>query len=358
MVQELHLVSVHVLCEYVDLDAARRPGTRRCRTPASGVDCDEPQAAGRRRRHAARPGRRGRACAGSPRTRPRRCSTRSTCRDRPGGAGLAALLAAGHGYDVALVTALADDAGGARLSELLTAAGVEVYALPLPGATPEKVRLRAGGQVLLRLDRGGDRGHPGEPADGRLGRAARPPRRSWSATTAAGWPGSRALRAALEQATAPVVWDPHPHGPAPVPGARLVTPNEAEVRTLAGDAGGGSTLTAAQRAGQLLRQRWRAGAVAVTCGADGAMLCHAGPTPLVVPAAVAAPTATPAAPATGSPPPPRWRWPPARWCPRRCRRRSPRRRAYVAAGGVAAALAPERPSAPRPSGPAPATPAG
>ncbi|HET6534356.1 MAG TPA: PfkB family carbohydrate kinase, partial [Actinoplanes sp.] len=38
------------------------------------------------------------------------------------------------------------------------------------------------------------------------------------------------------------------------------------------------------RAGQLLRQRWRAGAVAVTVGADGAILCHAGPTPLVVPA--------------------------------------------------------------------------
>src|SRR5918993_2515621 len=68
--------------------------------------------------------------------------------DRPGGAGLAALLAAGHDYDVALVTALADDAGGARLRELLTAAGVEVYALPLPGATPEKVRMRSKGQML------------------------------------------------------------------------------------------------------------------------------------------------------------------------------------------------------------------
>ncbi|MET0416899.1 MAG: PfkB family carbohydrate kinase, partial [Actinoplanes sp.] len=44
--------------------------------------------------------------------------------DRPGGAGLAALLAAGHGHDVTLVTALAGDAGGARLRELLTAAGV------------------------------------------------------------------------------------------------------------------------------------------------------------------------------------------------------------------------------------------
>jgi rfaE bifunctional protein nucleotidyltransferase chain/domain/rfaE bifunctional protein kinase chain/domain len=203
--------------------------------------------------------------------------------DRPGGAGLAALFATGHGYDVALVTALADDAGGARLSELLTAAGVRVYALALPGSTPEKVRLRAKGQVLLRLDRGGSGGPPhGDVPDAALelfehaaailvsdyGRGvARHPR----------------LRAAIGQAKAPVVWDPHPNGPAPVPGVRLVTPNEAEARRLSGDAGGGSTLTVAQRAGHLLRQRWRAGAVAVTIGAKGAILCHAGPTPLAVP---------------------------------------------------------------------------
>jgi rfaE bifunctional protein nucleotidyltransferase chain/domain len=73
-----------------------------------------------------------------------------------------------------------------------------------------------------------------------------------------------------------------------VPGARLVTPNLAEVRKLAGDAGTGSTLAVAQRTGHLLRQRWRAGAVAVTCGADGAVLCHAGPTPLAIAAPAAA----------------------------------------------------------------------
>lgn len=63
--------------------------------------------------------------------------------DRPGGAGLAAVFAAAQGAEVVLVTALADDAGGARLSALLAAAGVQVYALPLAGATPEKIRLRA-----------------------------------------------------------------------------------------------------------------------------------------------------------------------------------------------------------------------
>src|SRR5207253_73037 len=46
--------------------------------------------------------------------------------DRPGGAGLAAVFAAASGLDVVLVTVLADDAGGARLRELLAAAGVRV----------------------------------------------------------------------------------------------------------------------------------------------------------------------------------------------------------------------------------------
>ncbi|MEV4640503.1 PfkB family carbohydrate kinase [Actinoplanes sp. NPDC049548] len=203
--------------------------------------------------------------------------------DRPGGAGLAALLAAGQDHDVALVTALADDPAAARLSELLTAAGIQVYALPLPGATPEKIRLRAGGQVLVRLDRGGDPVPPGAAPDAALDvlRAATAILVSDYGRGVARHPE---LRRALEQAKAPIVWDPHPNGPAPVPNARLVTPNQAEVRKLTGDAGAGSMLSTVQRAGHQLRQRWRAGAVVVTVGAAGAVLCHNGPTPLVVPA--------------------------------------------------------------------------
>jgi D-beta-D-heptose 7-phosphate kinase/D-beta-D-heptose 1-phosphate adenosyltransferase len=203
--------------------------------------------------------------------------------DRPGGAGLAALLAVGHGYDIALVTALADDAGGARLNELLTAAGVAVYALPLPGATPEKIRLRARGQVLLRLDRGGPPQPPGEAPEAVL-EVLRDASAILVGDYGRGVARQPQLRAALQAAKVPVVWDPHPNGPSPVPNVRLVTPNLGEVLALSGDAGGGSTLTVAQRGGQLLRQRWRAGAIAVTCGADGAVLCHSGPTPLVIPA--------------------------------------------------------------------------
>ncbi|MDG4758823.1 PfkB family carbohydrate kinase [Micromonospora sp. WMMD710] len=202
--------------------------------------------------------------------------------DRPGGAGLAAVFAAAQGAEVVLVTALADDAGGARLSALLAAAGVLVYPLPLSGATPEKIRLRARGRVLLRHDRGGVPGEPGQPSDEVL--------RVIGAASAVlvsdygrGVARQPALRDALAATRAPVVWDPHPRGPAAVPGVHLATPNESEVRELVPALPGTSRLAAASRGAQGLRRRWRAGAVAVTLGGDGALLCHAGSTPLVVP---------------------------------------------------------------------------
>ncbi|KAB1938509.1 bifunctional heptose 7-phosphate kinase/heptose 1-phosphate adenyltransferase [Micromonospora sp. ALFpr18c] len=202
--------------------------------------------------------------------------------DRPGGAGLAAVFAAAQGAEVVLVTALADDAGGARLSALLAAAGVRVYPLPLSGATPEKIRLRARGRVLLRHDRGGVPGEPGQPSDEVL--------RVIGAASAVlvsdygrGVARQPALRDALAATRAPVVWDPHPRGPAAVPGVHLATPNESEVRELVPALPGTSRLAAASRGAQGLRRRWRAGAVAVTLGGDGALLCHAGSTPLVVP---------------------------------------------------------------------------
>jgi rfaE bifunctional protein nucleotidyltransferase chain/domain/rfaE bifunctional protein kinase chain/domain len=205
--------------------------------------------------------------------------------DRPGGAGLAALLAAEPDREVVLVTALAGDAGGARLSELFAAAGVQVYPLSLAGGTPEKVRLRAGGQVLLRLDRGGS----GAAVSGEPSEAVRAVIADAAAVLVSDYGRGVArhptLRTAIAETRAPVVWDPHPRGPAPVAGARLATPNEAEAHQLAGIASrGGNRAAIVTRAAQELRQRWRAGAVAVTMSADGALLCHAGPTPLVVPA--------------------------------------------------------------------------
>ncbi|ROO59422.1 rfaE bifunctional protein kinase chain/domain/rfaE bifunctional protein nucleotidyltransferase chain/domain [Micromonospora sp. Llam0] len=202
--------------------------------------------------------------------------------DRPGGAGLAAVLAAGQGHPVVLVSALAADPAGCRLAALLAAAGVDLHPLPLGGATAEKIRLRTRGQVLLRLDRGGDGRVHGDlpPATAEVLAAAAAVVVSDYGRGVARMPG---LRAALAATGAPVVWDPHPRGPAAVAGARLITPNEAEVRQLTGQPGGDTRLATAARGADELRRRWRAGAVAVTMGGDGALLCHAGSVPLMVP---------------------------------------------------------------------------
>jgi D-beta-D-heptose 7-phosphate kinase / D-beta-D-heptose 1-phosphate adenosyltransferase len=266
VVQELHLVSVHVLCEHID----RFLGSPVMEKPDLVIVGDtllDRDVEGAVRRIAP--------------DAPAPVLDEASASERPGGAGLAAMLAAADGRKVALVTAIAADAAGERLTELLTAAGVQVYALPLPGSTPEKVRLRSGGQVLLRLDRGGEPQAPGDAPAAALDVIRTAPALLVS-DYGRGVARHPAIRAALGETKAPLVWDPHPNGPAPVPDARLVTPNLAEVCKLAGDAGGGSALVVAQRAGHVLRQRWRAGAVVVTCGADGAVLCHSGPTPLAV----------------------------------------------------------------------------
>ncbi|WP_326554171.1 PfkB family carbohydrate kinase [Micromonospora sp. NBC_01813] len=207
--------------------------------------------------------------------------------DRPGGAGLAAVLAVGQGHPVVLISAFASDAAGARLAALLTAAGIDLHPLPLGGATAEKIRLRTRGQVLLRLDRGGL---------GAVGGALSPATEELLASAAAvvvsdygrGVARLPALRAALAATTAPVVWDPHPRGPAAVAGARLVTPNETEVRQLTGQPVGDSRVATATAGADQLRRRWQAGAVAVTMGGDGALLCHCGSVPLMVPAPASA----------------------------------------------------------------------
>jgi len=216
---------------------------------------------------------------------------------RPGGAGLAALLAARDGRDVTLVTALGADAPGRELAGLLAAAGVRVLDLGLRGATPEKVRVRADGRSLLRLDRGGRGGDP----IGRLPVAAlaalEQARTVLVSDYGRGVTAAADVRAALAATRAPLVWDPHPRGAAPVSAARLVTPNAAEAGATAAivpaTIGAVATATGATGAGlarttelaRALLSQWRAGAVAVTLGARGALLVTDDDTPpLVVPA--------------------------------------------------------------------------
>lgn len=181
---------------------------------------------------------------------------------RPGGAGLAAWMLARDGCAVTLVTAPGRGAAGHRLRRLLEACGVDVVDVGGPGPGVEKVRIRAGGQVLVRVDRGMPAPVDGVPEAAHAALAAADAVLvSDYGNGVAAAPGLRALIAATG---APVVWDPHPRGPLPTRGVTLVTPNAAEA---AGLPGGGDP--------SAMRSALGAGAVAVTQGAHGALVCDA-----------------------------------------------------------------------------------
>ena len=203
---------------------------------------------------------------------------------RPGGAGLAAALARSDGDEVVLVTALGDDEAGGTLAALLAERGVKVVDLGLNGDTPEKVRIRAEGRSLLRLD------HGGSPAPvGPCGPEVAAALSSASAVLVADYgrgitsePGVRSAVAALPPRV-PVVWDPHPRGAAPVAGARLATPNAKEAAGLVPEVEGQGLAAHTARA-RALSSRWEAAAVAVTLGSGGALLTMGDVPPMVVPA--------------------------------------------------------------------------
>jgi D-beta-D-heptose 7-phosphate kinase/D-beta-D-heptose 1-phosphate adenosyltransferase len=200
---------------------------------------------------------------------------------RPGGAGLAASLAAIDGHRVTLITALAQDPAGRELAALLAGAGVEIVDLGLGGATPEKVRIRTGGRSLLRVDRGHAPGAVGPATD-----AARATLESAAAVLVSdygrGVTGEKGLRAALAALSSrtPIIWDPHPNGTKPVPAVRLATPNRAEA-TVFMPGIEGEDLPAVTTRARKLAARWRAANVAVTLGADGALLVGGAADPFV-----------------------------------------------------------------------------
>ncbi|MCW2849140.1 MAG: hldE [Marmoricola sp.] len=207
---------------------------------------------------------------------------------RPGGAGLAAAMARRDGSDVVLVTALGDDDAGHRVEQLLK--GVDVRRVPHAGPTAVKTRVRSGGQSLVRLDSGSTPGPvtglPPELAD-LLGDAGAVLVADYGRGLTAYGP----LRDALAEVPhrTPVVWDPHPRGAAPVPGVRVVTPNQSEAATFAGELGvrttaGQSDLAVAAARAAALVQAWGAQAVAVTLGHRGALLSYGAGAPVVTPA--------------------------------------------------------------------------
>ena len=193
---------------------------------------------------------------------------------RPGGAGLAAALAAADGEHVTLVTALAADGPGDKLRSALAAAGVDVLDLGLAGTTPEKVRVRTRAMPLLRLDRGG-------APPGRVGAATEQVLEALSSAAAVlvadygrGLSAEPGIRAALRRVAAetPVVWDPHPRGDEPVGGAAIVTPNAREAAGFAPEVDEEDGIEAAIARARVLRRRWGADNVCVTLAERGALI--------------------------------------------------------------------------------------
>ncbi|GAB3238498.1 PfkB family carbohydrate kinase [Glycomyces halotolerans] len=204
---------------------------------------------------------------------------------RPGGAGLAALLAARDAPRVSLVTALADDHAGGRLREMLEP-HVDVVGAPLRGSTVRKIRIRSGGQLVTRIDHGDGRAAEIEMSDAvamTLARADAILVADYGRGMAAQQPIRRLL--AELAPSIPVVWDPHPKGPLPVRGTRLVTPNQGEAEKLAPGAG------SIQQLAEHLRGEFGSHAVAITQGDQGATLASDSQTVRVPP-----PSDLPAAP--------------------------------------------------------------
>jgi rfaE bifunctional protein nucleotidyltransferase chain/domain/rfaE bifunctional protein kinase chain/domain len=203
---------------------------------------------------------------------------------RPGGAALAALLAAAGETPVILVAPLGDDEASVTVRALLEPY-VTVIGLPLTGPLAQKTRFRAGGRTLLRADRaGGSAGPAGAEAAEAIAAAGA----VLISDYGRGVTADEGIRTALSRHAKriPLVWDPHPRGASPVPHTWLVTPNYAEAVAAAGQpAAPGHHLlhSAAAAAGQLSRS-WQANAVAVTLGELGAVLVQGGAGPLVVPA--------------------------------------------------------------------------
>lgn len=192
---------------------------------------------------------------------------------RPGGAGLAALLAAEDGHDVTLITAYAgaDEAATVAVAQL-AGAGVKIINLVTASPTPVKTRIRAGNQTLLMLDHAKPSEPPGDlPAAGRaaLETAAAILVSDYGRGIATGADLRMLLTELAPQV--PVVWDPHPRGPAPVRGVAIATPNSREAAYFAGNAtktGLGNDI----QCGRQLMRLWGVGNLIVTRGREGAVM--------------------------------------------------------------------------------------
>jgi rfaE bifunctional protein nucleotidyltransferase chain/domain/rfaE bifunctional protein kinase chain/domain len=193
-------------------------------------------------------------------------------RDRAGGAGLAAVLLDRQGISVELLTALADDEPAKRLLNLLTQQIPVTSVLTSPG-TRCKMRIRSGGQSLLRMDVEASPSSDGSCDVAALEAALEEADALLVSDYGGGVTSHPQVRRVLREwaGRRPMVWDPHPRGADPVVGATVVTPNKAEAVRF-GTVGGEHP----DRLAMELRDRWQAWSVAVTDGGNGVFTASGG----------------------------------------------------------------------------------
>lgn len=209
--------------------------------------------------------------------------------ERPGGAALAAWLAAGDagdGEEVVLVTALCDDEDADALLACL-GRRVRVVAIPSSGRTTVKARVRGNGQTLLRMDRGQAGELGAVPAE--VEHLLRSPGAVLVSDYGRGVTAHPQVRELLELVPrrVPIVWDPHPRGASPVRGTLVATPNDSEVLAFgSGEPVAGGGLADLTRSAAEVLERWQVSALAITRGADGALLSYGDGVPVHLPAPV------------------------------------------------------------------------
>lgn len=218
---------------------------------------------------------------------------------RAGGAGLVARMLAGDNWPVTLVTVLGDDDAGRQLEAHL--AGVRLVAGPSGHASPVKTRVRAGSHPVVRFDQGCEKAAVPDVSPAML-REVEKAGVIIVADYGRGLAANPQLRELLARLAGhvPIVWDPHPAGPDPVPGVAVVTPNLSEAQKAVASRGpketraqqdgvsrdGGNIAAgdAAAEAGAVLLEEWGSRAVLVTKGEQGAVLCRRDHSPQPVPA--------------------------------------------------------------------------
>ena len=204
---------------------------------------------------------------------------------RPGGAALAAILGAHEGHQVTLVTAFTQGEAGQFLADQLTASGVCLINLGGAGPPAAKTRIRSNRQTLLMLDGAIEPQPIGTWCDAAED-AVTKAQAILVADYGRGMTSAADIRAAIARAVGriPVVWDPHPRGPAPVRGVAVTTPSSREADHFAEGAGSSRIDRDIENARRLV-ELWGVGYVAVTRGSEGAVLIGDNlSAPLVIPA--------------------------------------------------------------------------